>query len=71
MSAEQTLVPHILCLDCGEDGEKGSPGVTVSLAQTGCHPRHEVVGRVLDCSQSPEPSFQVRHLADQKLNPVI
>lgn len=50
---------------------KGSPGVTVSLAQTGCHPRHAVVERVLDCSQSPEPFSQVRHLANQKLNPVI
>ena len=40
MPAEQTLVPHILCLDCGEDSAKGSPGVMVSLAQTGCHPGH-------------------------------
>lgn len=26
--------------------------------------------RILDCSQSPEPLSQARHLANQKLNPV-
>ena len=45
MPAEQTLGPHILCLDCGEDSAKGSPGVTVSLAQTGFHPGHGSDGK--------------------------